>query len=460
MTILYNIFFIVFGIIYLPFFLARLRQAESPRKLVGDRCGLLSPSLIQSVGGPVDKTLGKSINGAGKKVIWVHAVSVGEVMAAGVFIKKLKERFPSHISLVSTVTPTGQKLAKSLCGPDRVFYFPFDLSFIVRRVLAKLNPEIIILIETEIWPNLIEEASSCGIPVGIINGRLSPRSSRQYERFRFLITPILNKISFILAQTEEDRERYIRLGYDFGSIRVTGNMKFDASLGRDSSGAPEVLKKSLGFPDTAPIFIAGSTHPGEEKIVLDVFGRLRLLFPNLKLVIAPRHIERSRDLKRMAEERSFKVRSAKPLEGDVSSGEFDVFLLNTLGELRQLYSIADLVFMGGSLIRHGGQNPIEPASFKRPVIFGPHVFNFQAIYSRLASANAAKKLLDSDSFYEIARQILSSPERAKIMGDAAFSVVQSLRGATERNLDIISQFLGKGKKDSASRSAAEWSLVK
>lgn len=446
MTILYNIFFIVFGVLYLPFFLARLRQAESPRKLIGDRCGFLSPSLIQSA--------------AAKKLIWIHAVSVGEVMAASVFIKKLKERFPSHICLVSTVTPTGQKLAKSLCGPDRVFYFPFDLSFIVRRVLAKLNPEIIILIETEIWPNLIREASKRGIPVGIINGRLSPRSFRQYEHFRFLITPLLNKISFILAQTEEDRERYIRLGYDFGSIRITGNMKFDVSAGRDLSFSPDSLKKNLGFPDAVPIFIAGSTHPGEEKIVLDVFGRLRLLFPDLKLVIAPRHIERSWDLKRMAEERSLKVRSAKPLEGDVSGDKFDVFLLNTLGELKQLYSIADLVFMGGSLIRHGGQNPIEPASFRRPVIFGPHVFNFEAVYNRLASANAAKRAADPDSFYEIARQILSSPENARIMGEKAFSVVQSLRGATERNLDIIAQFLGNGKKDSASPSGVEWSLVK
>lgn len=446
MTVLYNIFFIVFGILYLPFFLARLRQAESPRKLIGDRCGFLSPSLIQSL--------------KGKKIIWVHAVSVGEVMAAGVFIKKLREHFPSHICLVSTVTPTGQKVASSLCGPDRVLYFPFDLSFIVKRFLTKLNPEIIILIETEIWPNFIHEASRRGIPIGIINGRLSPRSFRQYERFRFLFAPLLNKISFILAQTDEDRERYIRLGYDFGSIQVTGNMKFDASPAHNLPGAPDSLRKSLGFPETSPVFVAGSTHPGEEKIVLDVFGRLRLLFPNLKLVIAPRHVERSRQLKQMAEERSLKVRLARPSGDGISDGEFDVFLLNTVGELGRLYSIADLVFMGGSLIRHGGQNPIEPASFKRPVIFGPHVFNFEAVYNRLAGANAAKKLFDSDSFYEIARQILSSPERAKIMGDAAFSVVQGLRGATGRNLDIVGRFLSKGKEGNASRSDVEWSFAK
>ncbi len=419
----YDFGFFIFALLSLPRFFGKLKQAESPSRLLRERFGIFSKDLPSQIG-----------TGA---CLWVHAVSVGEVMAVEKFLHLLLERNPDLHVLLTTVTPTGQRIAKPWESPRlRVLYFPFDFQFSVARFFQTFKPAALLLVETEIWPNVIEEAKKRGVPVGIVNGRISERSFRAFRFFSGIFRPFLESVRFFLVQTSADRERLLALGVPSERVQVTGNMKLDAlDLNGSRRTDPSRLGEAWGFSPGELVLVGGSTHPGEEKILLRALRKLRGEGLPLKLLLAPRHIERSGSLLKEARREGFQTVLASA--GNHSA--FEVLILDKLGELRKLYPAADAVFMGGSLVRHGGQNPVEAAAFRRPVIHGPWVFNFKEIYRRLDEEGASLNVQSEEELSFILKRILVNEQERKNLGDRAFEVLKKMRGATQRNLEEIEQ---------------------
>ncbi len=432
MSFFYNAAYLVFGIFYLPVFFKKISQAENPQKLFRQRSGKFD-----------EETRLKLL---GKKVIWIHAVSVGEVMAMRRFISAWLEHDSESHLVLTTVTPTGQKIAREMEGPRvSVLYFPFDFSWACRSFFQNLRPRILLLAETEIWPNLLTEAKRAGAAVGILNARLSPRSFGRYEKFKFIFEPLLKTLGFVLAQTPEDADRFKKLGVPEESVHVLGNMKFDNVVFSEPDPKAEAcLKKDWGFEVTDRILVAGSTHPGEEEIVLKVFRELRQEFPRLRMILAPRHIERSAQL--VVSIRESGLRAAQATDRGAEEN-FDVLVLNQLGILKPIYRIADAAYVGGSLVRKGGQNPIEPAVFKKPIVHGPYVYNFEKIYRDLDQKGGALAVRDNDELAEVLKRLLRNASECETLGERAFQIISALQGATQRHLDWVLNFLAGGSNE-------------
>jgi 3-deoxy-D-manno-octulosonic-acid transferase len=426
-TFFYNLAFTAFGIFYLPIFLVKLRQAEDPGALWRERRGIFPKAWAEKF--------------AGKKIVWLHAVSVGEVMAVENFIHEWLASAPEYTLLLTTVTPTGQRIAKKFSGERvHVCYFPFDLTPVVKRFLDLFKPVCVLLVETEIWPNLVTEAARRNIPVGVTNARLSERSLKGYKIFPWLLKPLWGKLNFVLAQSEEDAARFRRLGVAEESVRDMGNMKFDRAEWSEAGSVDAAgLRQAWGYAPDDLVWIAGSTHPGEEAVLMEAFKALRGKFPKLKLILAPRHIERSQGLLKLFGQAGFSVSLSTQKKG---SPEPAVLVLDQLGVLRNLYQIADLVFMGGSLIPHGGQNPIEPARFSKAVLHGPHVFNFHKIYHQLDHDGGALRISAPDELSSAAAELLANEGKRHEMGQKAFQIINRLRGASKRQAGWIRTFLG------------------
>jgi len=401
------------------------RQAENLRELIRQRFGILPSELCASL--------------RQEKLVWLHAVSVGEVMAVQAFIEKFLDRYPGFHLLVTTVTPTGQKVARKMEGPRvSTAYFPFDFSFAVRSFFRKLKPACLLLAETEIWPNLITSAAENKVPVLILNGRLSPKSTAGYTRFKAVFRPLFEKLSLVLAQTEEDAGRFRNAGVQPEKIVVTGNIKYDNfEVNVDRESFDRDVRARWRLPAASEVWVAGSTHPGEEEIVFNVFTGLLKLYPAFKMILAPRHIERSVDIQTLA--------SAKGLKTVLSTGvlteaSYDVLIINEIGVLKKCYASADVVFMGGSLIKKGGQNPIEPASFRRAIIHGMHVHNFQQVYRLLDDEGGAVAVQNEDQLYSAVKRILENSSERAATGERAYQAVCSMRGASIRTLEILDSF--------------------
>ncbi len=436
---LYNLAFLAFAIFYAPIFLMKLRQAEDPRALWRERRGIFPKAWASKF--------------LGKKIVWLHAVSVGEVMAVEKFITEWLAVSREYDLVLTTVTPTGQRIAKKFAG-DRVHvcYFPFDLTPVVKRFFDLLKPVCLLLVETEIWPNLLSEAKRRNIPVGVINARLSERSFKRYTVFPWLFKPLWGQLDFVLAQSEENAVRFRKLGITEEAVRDMGNMKFDQ--GGDDDGAVDEggLRQAWGYEPEDLVWIAGSTHSGEEEMVMKAFKMLRGRFSNLRLIIAPRHIERSKKiLEQLKSSGLTATLSTNPVFRQKNNAEVgkekqeglkpDVLVLDQLGVLRNLYRIADLVFMGGSLIPHGGQNPIEPARFSKAVVHGPNVFNFHKLYHQLDHDGGALRISAPDELSSAAAELLATEGRRHEMGQKAFQIINRLRGASKRQAGWILTFL-------------------
>lgn len=416
---IYNVGFLLFGIFYLPRFLQKSKQAKDRGRLLRERLGLLPKNLL--------------LDFQGRRPVWIHCVSVGEVLAVEKFIISLLERWPECRLVLTTVTPTGQEIARKWAGERlKVFYFPFDLRFSVGRFFDALNPALLLLVETEIWPNVIREASERAVPIGIVNGRISERSFKAFRQFSLIFKSLLGSIDFFLVQTEGDKGRLIDLGVSPERVTVTGNMKLDVlDLNGEWKEDRIQLREKWGFSPSDAVLIGGSTHPGEEEILLRVFARLRSAHPRLKLLLAPRHVERSTQILEQAAKPGLRVLLASAASG-VSSP--DILILDRLGELRRLYAIADAVFVGGSLVRHGGQNPVEPAASSRAIVHGPWVFNFQDLYQRLDKGGGSLRVGGEEELALALERIFSNDREREQLGTKAYQVIQELRGATERNL--------------------------
>jgi len=372
--------------------------------------------------------------------IWIHAVSVGEAMAVKALAAELRAVYPDKRFVISTVTPTGNKIARGLAKDgDFVTYLPFDFSFIVKSVIDKINPSFFIIAETEIWPNLISYLHKKNIPISVVNGRISDSSYRGYHMVRFLLKPILDKISLFCVQTNSDAERFKGLGVPEEKIKITGNMKFDIEDCADSKKGYTDYRKRLDLEFSEKLLVAGSTHPGEEEIILNVYKDSLSEFPYLKLLIAPRHPERAQEIASLIRKFGFETRMISLSNSQTvrQSNSQTVFILDTMGQLINYYAIADIVFVGGSLIKKGGHNILEPASFAKPILFGPYMFNFRDI-AELFLINQAAILVNNQEELKVKiKEFLGAPVETQQMGQRAKELILDNAGATKRNAQLI-----------------------
>ena len=376
-----------------------------------------------------------------RKTIWLHTVSVGETQAASTLVENLKRQYPDFGLVISTVTATGNKIAKKLIEPqDAVIYSPLDISFIGKRVVDIINPRLFIVAETEIWPNLIINLAKKGVPIVLVNGRISLSSFRGYKIIRPFLRKILGKFGLFCMQTEEDAQRIITLGAKKDKVKVTGNMKFDIN----SSEFRVFMSSELGLKENEKLLIAGSTHRGEEEIILQAYKELVKNHSDLRLLIAPRHIERTQELERLITKFGFRAQRVSDI-GLTMNYELrttnSILILDTIGQLKGLYALADIVFIGGSLIPHGGQNPIEPAIFSKAIIFGPYMSNFSSVAGAFLNNKAAVLVRDARQLKNICIKLLKEVMFKKELGERAKELVGQNRGASFRNTELIKQLL-------------------
>ncbi len=378
------------------------------------------------------------LNVDGDRSLWIHAVSVGEVLAARPLVPLLRERFPRHRIFLSTTTITGNAVArKSVRGLDGLLYAPFDFPWAVRRVFDVLNPSLLVLVETELWPNLIHEAHRRGIRVAVVNGRISPRSCKRYLRLGAFLRRVLAEIDLFLMQGEAHAGRIRAMGAPAERVQVTGNLKFDAVL---PERLPERLARLLSTGPPRPLWVAGSTVGGEEKLVLAAFHGVRERIPQARLLLAPRHPERFDEVAPLVEAAGFRCLRRSTLD-PASWSDGEVLLLDTLGELSQVYGLASVVFVGGSLVPSGGHNILEPAVAGKPVIVGPHMENFQEIADQF---RAERALVEVASAEELGREVtaLLLDERRRLgLGERARDLVGRNRGAVARSTDALCSLL-------------------
>ncbi len=427
----------------------------------------------------------------GRERVWVHAVSLGEINATPKLVAAIRERRPGIDVVISTTTDTGFARAVQLHGAERVFRYPFDFSLVVSRVLRRIRPTMIVLVELEVWYNLVRMASARSIPVVVVNGRLTERSARRFAKLGPLIRPMFRSLAWVGAQDEPIAERFAALGVPRDRIKVTSSLKWDSALIADEVPGSADLAQALGLPPDRPVWVCGSTGPGEEETVLDAYRQLRDAWPDracrLKaprsdggpalpptpsrgeggedeealppapspgegereapvLVIVPRKPERFDEVGRVIERAGFGcVRRSSHSDGTDHTplGPSDVVLGDTMGELRKFYSLADVVFVGRSLAAMGGSDPMEVAALAKPVVVGPHMENFRDAVDALISRDAVVTVNDPEQLAETVGGLLADPARATMIGAAAREVVKANQGATVRTVDALERLWPK-----------------
>ena len=374
--------------------------------------------------------------------IWIHAVSVGEVIASIPIIKKIKEVYPQKKIVLSTITFTGNDTArKKIPEIDVLIYFPYDFFFIVKKVLMIINPCIFIHTGTEIWPNFLFFLHQREIPSVIVNGRISSKSCRRYKLFGWFFKKVFNKVSAFGMQSLVDYQRVIDIGADHQKVLVTGNMKFDQKTPDVNDRHKEELLNELNLGLEDKIFIAGSTHSAEEDMILEVFQQLIKEFSNLILILAPRHPERFSEVEKLVKKRGFVVHRKSQIKKYQHLLRAQVILMDTIGELAQFYSIGEIIFVGGSLVNIGGHNILEPLVYKKPVIFGPYTQNVSEFVNALRESGAGILVSTKDDLLFQAQKLLNNKEEAQMRGERGFQVIKVNQGATEKNFTIIKRFL-------------------
>ncbi|MDF7670662.1 lipid IV(A) 3-deoxy-D-manno-octulosonic acid transferase [Orbaceae bacterium ESL0721] len=369
--------------------------------------------------------------------ILVHAVSVGETVAAIPLIKALQKEYPNLPITVTTMTPTGSDRVKTTFG-DTVshVYLPYDLPCAVKRFLNQLRPKVVIIMETELWPTLICELNKRDIPLIIANARLSERSAKGYAKLGKTIRHLLPKITMIAAQNQVDGERFIQLGLPSTHLSITGSIKFDIDLSDEQKDQIKTLKQNWQL--NRPVLIAASTHAGEDELILATFKQLLKKHPNLLLILVPRHPERFRAVEKLLIDSrlTYALRS----QNHIPTDQTQVVLGDTMGELMQLYGIADIALVGGSFVAHGGHNPLEPALHHLPIIMGEHFFNFAIIVKQLIDANGVTINTEAD-LYRTIDKLLSDADLQKEMGENSYRILKQNQGALDRLLTIIKRYL-------------------
>ncbi len=417
MALLYDFLFILFSLLYVPYLLLKRKW----HKDFGTRFGFLSAQKLGLVG---------------KKRIWIHAVSVGEVMVVSNLLKKMRTRYSDHQIVISVVTQTGFELAKTkLEGDERVIYAPLDLSFAVRQYLDLLQPSIYLNAETEIWPNLLTELHKRSIPIVQVNGRISDKALKGYKFLKCLLRPVLACVDCFCMQSESDASRIKELGALEEKVFVVGNMKFDDVVGESRHELSHAMLR-----DSNMVLVAGSTHPGEEEILLDIVCALKAQISPLVLVLAPRHPDRAGEIMSLCERKGFSaVKFSQVSKAFVAPA---VVVVDTIGHLRSFYALADVVFLGKSLTVQGGHNIIEPAYYGKPIVVGPFMQNFRDITKLFLDHDALVQVKDKVHLQEVIAKLFNDQGLRQKLGANAQAVIKANKGATEKTFALVSEIMG------------------
>jgi len=421
--LLYNLAFPVVLLLLLPGYLRRMIKRGSFRKDFGQRFGRYSPEM--------KATLEEG------HWIWVHAVSVGEVLIALKLIRSMKEEHPNLKVVLSTTTSTGRQLAADAkLDWVQLIYNPIDFIPFIRTALEEIQPRAIILVEAEVWPNLVSEAQFRGIPVALVNARLSPRSQKRYRLARALVAPLFNQLDLICVQEPEDVEKWESFGVRPEKIYCIGSIKFDDQGESTGELRPDFTKllADLGVKPGAPVIVGGSTHAGEELILAEITRRLRERFPDLFLILVPRHVERTEEIRTELTHAGFRVAQRSKANAESKP---EMLLVDTTGELRDWYRFASVVFVGKSLTAKGGQNPLEPVSVGKPVLFGPNLQNFEIIHRQLLSSSATIPIENPAGLEQALATLLENPEKQKELATRAAAILDRHRGATNRTRALL-----------------------
>jgi 3-deoxy-D-manno-octulosonic-acid transferase len=412
--LLYNIALSAAFVAAAPFYLWKGRRTGKYLRTFRERLGRLPP-----------------LNRGGERSIWVHAVSVGEVLAARGLVESLKRRLPGRRIFLSTTTVTGNAVASQNAVADGLFFAPFDWPGPVRRALEAVDPALLVLVETELWPNLIHEARRRGTRVALVNGRISPRSFPRYRRLRGLLRDVLAEVDLFLMQGEAHARRVREMGAPADRVRVLGNLKYDAPPARGGGPASAIVSE-----EGRPVWVAGSTARGEEELVLEAFGRARERVPALRLVLAPRHPERFDEAAALVTAAGLRCARRSRL-GAEGWRDGDVLVLDTMGELAAAYGAATVVFVGGSLVPAGGHNVLEPAALARAIVVGPHMQNFQEIAEDFTSEGALVTVRSAEELAGAVVALVEDEPRRAEMGSRARAVLERHRGAVDATVSAL-----------------------
>lgn len=423
MYLAYNALFLLALILSAPWWLLEIVRHGKYRTGLRERLGVVPARLLDP---------------ASPETIWIHAVSVGEVLAVSRMVDELKARLPGWRVVVSTTTDTGQRLARERFGEENVFYFPLDLSFAVRAYLRALRPKLLVLAEAEFWPNLLHRARSEGVRVAVVNARVSDRSLPRYRRFRNSLARVMQNVNVFLAQGDEDARRLVEIGASAERVHVGGNLKFEVK----APAKPHILdqiSEVVRRDQSGPLLIAGSTLEGEEAMLLDCFRQVIGRYSNALMVVAPRHPERFEPVAALLVASGLNWQRRSQWDGQQPIGG-GVFLLDSIGELASLYEFADIAFVGGSLVPRGGHNVLEAAQFGVAIVVGPHTENFRDIVGIFQKAEALR-VVTPESLTATVMELLQDDAGRTYLGTRAREVMRSQQGATERTIAALLQLL-------------------
>ncbi len=423
---LYDILLHISGVILLPYFIFKMISSGKYREGIGERFGFVKDDKLQGLsGGPV---------------IWIHAVSVGETKAAIPVLRLFRQRNPSAKVVFSTTTRTGQLTAKE-AGRGLVeafIYFPLDLSWSIKRVIRKVNPSLFMVVEKEVWPNTFRALNKKGVPIIVANGTISDRSFKRFERYGFFFRGVFGMIDYFCARADVDRGRAVKAGVKKDRAKTFGNLKFDIQPGGIGGASLASLRKALGIKESDRVLVAGSTHPGEEEIILETFKELLTKRLKIKLILAPRQPERFNEVETLVKKSGLSY--SRRSKG--AAGEEDVVILDTVGELLTVYNFATVALVGGSLVEGiGGHNLLEPALFGKPVVYGPYLTSYVSMAEMLEAEGGSIRAKDKKSLFNALKNLFTDDNLRTIMGRAGIKVVESNRGAAKKTVEIMERFL-------------------
>ena len=434
MILLYNIAIFLAITLGFPLIIPMILISGKRRKTVLQRLGLTRL--------PAELT-GRRSSNFGEKPVWVHALSVGEVLSSVPLVKRLKEYSNTRDIVFSASTKTGFDIANRHLkdAVHAIFYFPYDLIFSVKHRVQRIDPEVVVIVETDIWPNFLFEMKNRRTPVVLVNARLSKKSFFGYKRLGVFAKKVFLNFAHVCAQSVADFERFQRLGVPADRITTTGNVKFDEAHRVLGPEEIETLRQSVHIQNGQKVFLAGSTHPGEESMLLDAFSRIKHYENDLLLIVAPRNPERAGSVFRIFDSAGFSVGFMKELKKISSGQRLDVVIIDTMGLLKKLYAIADIAFIGGSLVNCGGHNPLEAAAFSKPIIFGHDMSDFVDISKMLLDAEGAVRVKDAEDLYTALVSLIDDDNKAMEMGANALGVFTANKGAVERTMQVIKAYL-------------------
>ncbi len=427
MYFIYNIVATLLVILALPVFAIRFIREDG----FGER-------LKQSFGALPAETLAKV---SGKQAIWVHAASVGEIVAASPIVKEIQHELPGVPIVVSVVTASGYDMAKRIIPEaDGIIFFPLDLPYLSYSVAAKIRPQAFLMVETELWPNFLKAARKLNIPTMMVNGRISDKSVKRYVYFRKVLADMLDTVSKFCMQSSIDAKYIIRLGADPARVVITGNTKFDQNYTELSAQDKNQMLITLGLSNADQILVAGSTHRGEEELLFPAFSQIRTEFPRTQFVVAPRDTLRAGELVELAANHGFTAVRRTEMPGKQSS-QPDMIIVDTIGELGKMYGLGDIVYVGGSLIPHGGHNILEPAAHGKPILVGPNMFNFKETYALFSERGVCLTVHSSEDVTKTILKLLHNPSLRKEIGQESLVIINENRGASHKSALYLKELL-------------------